>query len=373
MKQPEIIGSTSRVRRRALAVVVILIILLTGWQASRVGHRPLPYDVTSTRPDGTKALSLLLEHFGAHVDRGSRPTGSTALLLSDTLDRRETSIVEDWVRDGGTLVVADPGSSFTPDVVADDGTASPSAISKQCDMADVHDVGSIAPGPSGSWTTYDVPAATSRCYPAFGGYFLAEGALGKGRVLALGGPGPFVNAQLDRDDNSVLAVRLLKPERGGSITVLEGQGAGVPGGSDSVASLVPAGASAGMWQLVVAAVVMIVWRWRRFGRLVEEPMPVELESARLTLAVGGLLLRSRKPSDAARMLRDDANRRLAQRLGLEVGAPVAALTEVLAQRFGLDEREVREALVERPIASADELLALARELESILMEVTRVR
>lgn len=355
-------------RSWVIAGIAIAALVLAGWHAATAPPRPLPYAANSTEPEGAKALTLLLQHFGATVAVDDAPRGHVALLLQDTLDEHETRVVEGWVRDGGTLVVADPASSFAPEVTKAAERTDP-VITKQCDQEDVADVGAIDVEGGAVASVYDVPANVDRCFPTAGGYFLAQGRFGQGRVIALGSPDPLTNRLLGSHDNSVLAVRLLHPERGDVVTVLRGAGRHLAGGDRTLADLVPGNVMAALWQLVVAGALVIAWRWRRFGRVVEEPLPVDIPSARLAVAVGELLQRSQHADDAAAALREDARRRLAERLGLDRHASFATVIDVACARRGIDRSSLSSLLVERRTTTSSELLALSRELDAVLQEV----
>ena len=104
-------------RRRALPwVALVLGVALVVAVAGRPGEEGNPLDPASPGPLGTKGLVEVLRELGGQVrvsaDR-PRPGTDTALLLSDDLTPERRREVLDWVRQGGTLVVADPGSAVT--------------------------------------------------------------------------------------------------------------------------------------------------------------------------------------------------------------------------------------------------------------------
>jgi hypothetical protein len=75
-----------------------------------------PLDPASPGPLGTKGLVEVLRGLGGRVSVSADRPGAgteTALLLSDDLTPERRQGVLDWVRRGGTLVVADPGSGVT--------------------------------------------------------------------------------------------------------------------------------------------------------------------------------------------------------------------------------------------------------------------
>ena len=99
----------------AIGVGLLGVLLLQG---SPDDHPPL--DPRSDEPDGTSALVALLEELGADVELSVGLPGAdddVALVLQDRLDEAQTAAVLDWTRAGGTLVVTDPSSSLTPEVL----------------------------------------------------------------------------------------------------------------------------------------------------------------------------------------------------------------------------------------------------------------
>ncbi|HVF33062.1 MAG TPA: DUF4350 domain-containing protein, partial [Acidimicrobiales bacterium] len=109
-------GAPSPVRRALPFVVLVLGVVLLGAVAADGRSEGEPLDPRSTEPLGARGLVLLLERAGADVRlAGGRPSdGAVAVVLQDRLNEAETAGLEDWVADGGTLVVADPSSSLAP-------------------------------------------------------------------------------------------------------------------------------------------------------------------------------------------------------------------------------------------------------------------
>ena len=102
-----------------------------------------------------------------------------------------------------------------------------------------------------------------------------------------------------------------------------------------------------LWQLVVAFVLLALWRARRLGRPVAEPQPVQLPGAELVVAVGNLLQRAKGRGQAAGLLTDDLRRSLAERLGLPPSAPADQVADAVAAvlKKGVLGRQPPRALV----------------------------
>jgi hypothetical protein len=330
-------------------------------------------DPASTSASGTKALMMLLEQSGASVRVTSQvpdAVDGTALLLSDTTTAADRAALQRWVAAGGVLVVTDHASGFVPLSRAPDLSIGPSVIPPgACDIATLDDLDSLRP--SGSPARYVIPPGSSGCFADSTGAVVVDTPSGGGHVVAIGTPTVFTNDALDQGDDAGLAVNLLAPQPGRSVTVLwglHGDGGGSHGRT-SLWSLVSTGVKLATLQLLVAFVVYALWRGRRLGRVVTEPQPVELPGSELTRAHGRLLQQARDPDRAARLLRAELRRQLGLRLGVPPGASADVVVEVVSTRSGIERDRVARAVVDGPVRTDDELLDLAREIDALRTEV----
>lgn len=368
-------GTASPVRRALPFVVLVAAVALLGLaQSGRQGGDPL--DPRSTEPLGARGLVLLLERFGADVRlEGGPPPGAVAVLLQDQLNEPESEELEGWVRAGGTLIVADPLSSFVP-AIGDTGTdlfdvedEDESRVAPSCPLEALQDVGEIDVAGAAPFRTPDDGIG---CFPLDGGPYLVARPSGDGAIVALGGAGPFVNRQLDEADNAVLAVSLLAPEGEGSVVVFV-EPSVVGTGQQSLLDLVSRRVKDGLWQLLVAFGLLALWRARRLGRPVPEPQPVQIAGSELVIAVANLLQQGRRREAAAAMLQSELRRTLSHRLGLPVTSPPDAFAAAASARAGLDPDAVTAALAPQPPADDAALVALARAVESLRNEVAHAR
>ncbi len=363
---------------RALPFVVLAVAIVVIGLVSRNGRNEgEPLDPRSTSALGTRGLVLLLEGFGADVRIGAgRPAdGAVALILQDRLNERETTRLERWVDGGGTLVVADPSSSFAPAVGRSSGgifdSTGPSpegGLRPRCGLPALQSVGAIevdAP------TALRTPPDGVGCFAVPGGKFLVARPSGAGTIVALGGAGPLVNSQLDRADNAVLAVSLLAPTGDGIVDIVEPSLLG--GGRQGLTDLVSRRIKDGLWQLLIAFGVFALWRARRLGRPVEEAQPVQIAGSELVVAVGNLLQQGRRRDAAARMMRSALRRTLSERLGVPLGASVDDFAAAATATTSVGAASVTKALEDEPPVDDAALLALAQSIESLRNEVTHAR
>jgi hypothetical protein len=372
--RPDGTDRNARTRWRSLRLWVVLaaLVVLAGLIVGAPAQAGTPLDPRSTSPNGTKALVLLLQQFHVTVNLTNAlpgPITDVALVLSDRLtDDRRTALAR-WVSAGGTLVVADPDSELQPAaVVAESSVHQP--VPGPCPAlgrAKAIDTG-------GSLMLRSVPGATA-CFPAKPGadaYFLVDRPIDTGHVIGLAGAGLFTNDLLAHDDNSVLAVDVLAAG-GSNPTVDLLLPSPVGAGNQSLASLIGAPVKLALVQLLVAFVILALWRARRLGQPVIESQPVQVAGSELVVAVGNLMARSQARDAAASVLRGGLRRWLTSRFGLPPGATINELADAGSLRSGLDREGLNQALTDRPLVSDADLIALAQSLEHIRQEVAHGR
>jgi hypothetical protein len=377
-------GARSGARRALPWVAVALGLALVVAVAGRGPEEGNPLDPASPGPLGTKALVEVLRGLGGRVSVSADRPGAgteTALLLSDDLTPERRRGVLDWVGRGGTLVVADPGSAVTE--VEPVGSTRigllDAEIERRCEVAALGDVGRVAApggvvfkvpeGPAGPGGTGGGGARA--CFPRNDGAWLLVQPLGEGTVVRLGGASVLVNQELGEADNAILLASLLVPVEGTTVQVLQPPLPG--GGTAGLGDLIAPRVRLALWQLVVAFVLLALWRARRLGRPVAEPQPVQLPGAELVAAVGNLLQRAKGRGQAAGLLTDDLRRSLAERLGLPPSAPADQVADAVAARTAVPRERVLRTLTQTTPGDEAELVALSQAIDTVRREVTRVR
>jgi Domain of unknown function (DUF4350) len=360
--------------RAAPWLAVLLGLLLVAAIGGRRAEEGNPLDPESPGPLGTKGLVEVLGELGARVTvSADQPGGGTdtALLLSDDLTPERRQGLLNWVRQGGTLVVADPSSAVTEaEPVGSTRIGLLDAqIERRCPVAALADVGRVA-APGG--IVFEVPAGggAQACFPRNDGAWLLVQPLGMGTVVRLGGASALVNQELGEADNAVLLASLLAPTQATAVQVLRPPLPG--GGGAGLGDLVAPRVRLALWQLVVAFGLLALWRARRLGRPVTEPQPVQIPGAELVVAVGNLLQRARGRGQAAGLLADDLRRSLAERLGLPASAPAELVADTVAARTGIPRQRVLRALAPTTPRDEAELVALSQAVDDIRREVIRV-
>ena len=351
-----------------LAVLAVLV----------AGPRPrndVPLDPDSTGPDGLRALVLLLEDQGGRVgvvEAAPAASATTALVAEDDMSDRQRDAVLEWTRQGGTLLVADPRSPLAGVAGFRQWHGGRLPRGANCDLP-VFAETRVIDSPAGALFNQGDGDAAGRvdCFTSEGRPLVVARPEGRGTVIVLGSPAPLVNGFLTKADNSVLAVSVLAPRPGTNVAIVKR--APVGGGRTSVRDLISPRLKLAFLQLLIAFVVLCLWRARRLGRPVLEPQPVQLAGSELVAAVGNLLQQARRRGQAAALLQDDVRRTLAARLALAPDTPADLVAEVAARRTGIDKARILDALTAPEPDSEAALVALAQSTEAVRQEVVHAR
>jgi hypothetical protein len=368
-------------RNRALLWAAVLLgVAVLVVAVRRPSGEGTPLDPNGTGSLGAKALVLLLREGGADVRVSARPPDAdrrTAIVLQDTFDRARTDAITEWVKGGGTLVVADPGSSLTlarPYFSPINGAAAVDEVRGPCPP--IPALRAIQAVRTRGSLVYDRkgrdPAAIA-CFAREDGDWLVATPLGQGTVVAVGGAGPFVNENLDEDDAAGLAMALLAPERGTPTQVVsdlapDAADIGVEAGGEGPGRLsaLPGAARIAGIQLLVAFLGLALWRGRRLGRPVVEDAPVEIPGSELVVAVGDLYQKGRHRRRAAEALGGQVRRAVADRLGLPRSADARTVAEVASSRTGIPVEAVHAVVAPPDLADDDALVAFARSADELM-------
>jgi hypothetical protein len=335
-------------------------------------------DPSSYEPEGSRALAALLRAEGVAVhevrtvaDAEAASGRNTTLLITDPAMVPAAALARLAERHADTVLIA-PGppalEAFAPGL-APSGQADVKRRAPQCGLpaavaAGQADLGGIA---------YSVVAtATGRgseasvlCYPTQDGGTLARA----GTVTVLGGGDPLTNDRLDQDGDAALSLGLLGEHRD---LIWYRPSLGDPalkGGQKPLWSLVPAPVRLAALQLGLGVVLLALWRGRRLGPVVAEPLPVVVRAAEATEGRARLYRRAGARDRAADALRSATLDRVAPRFGLGPGSDPDAVTEAVARRTGRGTQAIAALLYGSAPADDAALVALADALDELEREV----
>lgn len=344
-----------------ILVMVVLGVLTNSGKAGLLD--PDAYD-----PEGAHALAVLLEQRGVLVHRTTDLPSTQALAgeavtifvpLPFALTDDELSALADLP---GELVVAnaDPGAL--------------SVVDGSIEVLEPVDVEERMPGCS--W-----PAAVRAGRADVGGFVYsgASGGCYGGSVLPLpdrelvllGDAALMTNDRLDREGNAALAMGALGRQPVLVWLIPDSQRT-VIGQRPvrSMSDLLPGWVVVAAGQLGVALLFLALWRARRLGRIVPEPLPVVVRAAETIEGRGRLYRAAHARGVAADELRAGTRHRLGPRVGAGRSATPDALIAGVAVQTGRTTEDLTALLYGPPPANDAALVRLADELDVLTREVT---
>jgi Domain of unknown function (DUF4350) len=387
-------AAASTWRRWRGLTILVAIVLLGGVVIAMLAAGVAPgatgsLDPRDVSPGGTHALAALLAGRGKTVIRvetadaavaQSQPPG-TVLVIADPGGLDSTALVT-LGTSAADLVIVAPGQdvlyALAPGVTLATGTpAQVTSRQPQCGLPAAQLAGSAsmggqllsAAGVRSPWLCYRVsqPAVG---HPQGAGPATAASLLrfqsGGHIVTVLGTGAPLTNANLGRDGNAALALNLLGEDSRVVWLVTPPAAGPIPAGpTPSGDGLIPGQAYLVAAELAVALVLAALWRMRRFGPLVFEPLPVVVR-AEETVEGHGRLYRSRRARDrAAAALRTAALARITTRIGLPQEASPEATCLELAGRTGRGVADLQATLYGPAPSDDAALVTLATDLDSL--------
>lgn len=353
--------------------------------AVRSGEHHSALDPRSPSAYGSRATARLLADHGVRTEVVTRnaeavaaagPDTTVLVTRPDLLDGQQLSALRRVAEAGGRTVVVGAGAESTPLIApgasAADASAEVASTEPRCALPAAVNAGAADVG----GVRYRVADADAEgCYPRAGLPVLvslpAGGGGGGGETVLLGGPQPLYNERLDSNGNASLVLQLL-----GSRTELVWY---LPSAADASAAddeaggllgLLPDGWYWGGLQLAVAAVLAALWRARRLGPLVPEPLPVAVPAAEATESRARLYHQADARGHAAQALRAATRRRVAPLVG--VSAAAADTPDVLVAALSpYQDSDPREVLFGPPPSNDTALVRLADALDDLERRVAR--
>lgn len=381
-------GGPRRLLRRNRAMFVVLGLVAAGL-AVLVATSPrdatpgAALDPGNPNPDGAKALARVLESHGVRV---TVARGDAELAKAD-VDERTTVFVTSTealstytserlrsrAMDAGALVLAGapPATIDSLGLGVDASPAfAPEPVPAECDDPLLAGLELEVPP-----TTGHVPRAASSpdgtCFPVRAGGStagLVTVVAGRPSTYLVGAAELFANGQITEGDDAAVALRLLG--RHDHLVWYVADIADVPpGDAGPLRAILPPWLGSASILVGLALVAVMLWRGRRLGPLVVEPLPVTVKAVESTVGRGRLYSRVRDRDHAARNLRAATAGRLAEHLRLPVGTSLDQLVPVVAMRVDRPPTEVRHLLDAGPVADDAALTLLAQQLTELEREV----
>jgi hypothetical protein len=349
-------------------VVPAAVVLCLALLALFVGKPPRMAPSGSTldaTPHGVRAAYLLLEGLGCDVATSRRvAVGRVRWVLFPSKGIEEADVLNSWVRDGGTLLLADDKEDFAQrlglPIEVQTGIDEPLIVDEQPRRLRVTG-GSVRISPQvppdDTWPDADAPLA---------GIYRR----GRGEIWLVNRPLFLRNDHIRDADNALVLTRLADAVGEGTKIYFDEYFHGLRDRPGPVELLLEPPA---LWVTLQGVVLLLLVLWRfvpRFGVLREPPAPRRRSKEEYLEAMAHLLERKRAYNEAFRSVRDALARELEHALVLPAGTPPEALAGQAARRVpGLDAGRLARALArDGPPPAAAGFLGAVHELESLRRE-----
>jgi hypothetical protein len=366
-------------------VAVLLLVLITAVALAAVaGGRPTGFlDPRAADPSGSRAAAALLRDQGVSVAlvrtsaamREAAHSGDTLFVAyPDLLVASQARAVRDTGADLVLAGTAQPGR-FVRGVQLSGGsrieTRAPGCALRAATRAGDASAGGLAYRIDATAAGVAVGTQVEECYSADGDPSLVHVVETNGRaVTLLGNTDPLTNDHLDDEGNAALALGLLGA-RPHLVWYLPTPGDLPPSEQRSLYDLLPDALWWALLQLVIAVLLLALWRARRLGAVVPESLPVVVRATETVEGRGRLYRRSGARDKAAAALRLAALRRLEPALGLGRRSQPPAVVDAVAARSRLSTVEVSALLYGAAPADDSALVRLADHLDALEKEVRR--
>ena len=191
--------------------------------------------------------------------------------------------------------------------------------------------------------------------------------VGRPPVILLGDEGLITNGAILDADNAAIALRLFG--QSDQVIWYVPSAADISAADSTSRSIAPAWFQPGLVLGGSAVVLLCLWRGRRLGRLVTEPLPVVVRAVETTESRGRMYRKARDRTRALAVLQQATRRRLTSYLGLSASSPTTSVAAAAAAVSGRDYRDVLN-LLDSPAAHDDSsLLEIANTLSALEEEV----
>ncbi|MEO8518754.1 MAG: DUF4350 domain-containing protein [Dermatophilaceae bacterium] len=216
-------------------------------------------------------------------------------------------------------------------------------------------------------------AVSTTCFPdekdGGGALVSLPGAEGRPPVILVGDDTLISNGTVLDADNAAIALRLLgqTPHLIWYIPSL----ADITPSESTSRSIAPTWFQPGLALTASAVVFLAVWRGRRLGRLVTEPLPVIVRAIETTESRGRMYRKARDRTRALAVMRLATRRRLAAYLGLSSWSTLSSVAAASAAVSGRSYQEVLDLLSSSTAQDDSALLEQANTLAALEKEVRR--
>lgn len=345
-----------RLSRDAWTLILIIAILglFSYWATLKNAGKIDSPSSYSTSRRGAKAFYLLLEDLNFKVGRQKSsfdriPDDARVLLMMDPdyLSKHDGNALKQWVKKGNTLIVSLSKPLQRMNLLGvnvdrcygSQNTAVRPRRGRYSSGVRIVFVDDIA-------TSIQPKNGMSVILKDGGSIIAAETPLGNGRVIFVGDPLIFANANIKRRDNVVLVTNLIYGNAGRNDRVLFSEYISDPS-SASLPPMLGIGGKLALFNLLLVALLVMISAGRRFGQI--HPLADTKEKRRgweLIRAMAGLYQRAHARQHALATIYSSFRRELVIKFGVAQHATPNDVVETVL-RFAPADKSKLESVIKR--------------------------
>lgn len=387
-----------RVRSHPVIVtVLVLFVVLIGvllWTQRPEDYTPL--STNNATPTGARAVAQILREQGVDVRQAATmadariqdPSTTTLVVAADSpLAYYQAEAIADYP---GDLVLIEPDQYLLDQVapgLSINYVLENAVASAQCEDEDAVVAGSVTV--SGKALSGDPGSDGELCFSNRDGQHAYGVINDEGRrVTIIASSSIVTNEYLAQEGNAALALRALGREPTLVWTMADmfdpstitwtqpdgstgADGAVPPSEIEANPDFLPPGTGSAIYVLGITVALAALWRGRRFGPLVREPLPVVVRASEATRGRARLYRRARASGRATAALRGAAALRMARRLGVPRAAGRDALVAAIARATNRPLTDVDRILYGPAPTTEATMMTIIEELDTLESEVHR--
>ncbi len=369
-----------------LMMVVLLMVVAMAVTVLTRGPQRNSDDLDPANPgfSGAQGLAHVLGAHGVSVTvvRSQRKLldetvdGATTVVITGTtgLSGRTARAALAHSASAASVVLLDPDPEVTKGMglPVDSHLAELTDVRAGCPGAEVGQQFRLAQADRAYVPTTNHSAATT-CFPdksdGGGAMVSLPATAGRPRVTLLGDDSLISNGAILESDNAAIALHLFGQTD--HLVWYVPSLADISGADSTSRSIAPSWFRPGLELAISAVVLLCLWRGRRLGRLVTEPLPVIVRAVETTESRGRMYRKSRDRTRALAVLQLATRRRLTSYLGLSASSAVSSVAAAAAAVSGRSYHDVLDLLSSSAAHDDSSLLELANTLVALEKEVLR--
>jgi len=362
------------------ALLVGSMLILVFLAVTKAPTSSTPLSINNAEPAGTKAVAEILRNRGVTVsetgslsEARSRLGGDGTLVIASYayLDEAQIDSILGWT---GPVIWLAPEEYDLPLIdsrLTYSWAGDRASVLPQCTLDAARRAEQITTEGQRVSLTRETALATTCYVDGFGSGVLVQFERdGASPMTVIGAPSFMTNADLALEGDAALALNLLgtRDHVAWYVGTLFDTST-LTGNGEGVTLRAPAWTNTAILALALTFLIAALWRGRRMGPLVTEPLPVVVPGSEATRGRARLYRRGRASGHASAALRAGAARRLSTRLGLGPHSTPTEIVTAVSTATGRESAVTHELLYGPPPRDESAMLDLVRRLDALESEV----